>query len=518
MAGIRFTTQSIPISDKILNGGLNSTAGPLGLANNESSDLQNIDFNKFGSILKRNGFTALNTATLNSAADSNGLFWFEYYKSGSLIRHAVNLCGNKIYKMDDLDGTWDNITSATAITITTAYHVSGASFQNRLYMTNGYDLPFQWDGANCTGISLAEVPTNLTKAKYVELYNNYLFYGNIVLSTGTHPSRIYWSNLKDPKTWTATDYIDVAQNDGQEIMGFKVLADRLVIFKNRSIYNLYFTGDVDIPFILPGGGKSNSPVGCAAPFSIQEVDNGLVFLSYDGFYFYDGLNSYKISDKINTTIASMDSTKFINSVSLVQKTKNRYWCSVTTSGSSENNRVLVWDYFNNAWSIYKGIDPCSMTTFYVSGTQERPYWGDYRGHVYRSDTGSNDYPMNVSTAIDAYYWTNWKHYEDLVDKKGIAHIIIYHQIASSTLTLSYSYDFDTDSQYSLTVDLSTSADVYGTGKYGTATYAKAGGNLARKDLPLGRGRVVRFKFSNNIAGETFQVDGFGTLPHLETYE
>ena len=76
---------------------------------------------------------------------------------------------------------------------------------------------------------------------------------------------------------------------------------------------------------------------------------------------------------------------------------------------------LLRDFRKLAWSIYSGIDASSMATFFVDGVNERPYWGDYRGHVYRSDIGSNDYPMNVATAIDAYYWTNWKHYEDLVD-------------------------------------------------------------------------------------------------------
>jgi len=514
MAGIPYTTASVPISDKILNGGLNTTAGALGLQNNESSDLQNIDFDKFGSIIKRNGYTALNTATLNSGADMNGLFWFEYIAGGALTRKAVTVAGDKCYRMDDLDGTWDNITSS--ISITTGYHIDGAVFENRLYMTNGNDVPFLWDGANNTGLAAAEIPTNLTKAKYVELFNNYLFLGNITLSGGTHTSRIYWSNLKDSKTWTATDFIDVSRDDGQQIQGLQVLSDRLVVFKDRSIYNVFFTGDVDVPFILPGGGKSNSAVGCAAPFSIQEVDNGLVFLAQDGFYFYDGMNSFKISDKITATLDTMNILKYSNAVSLVQKSKNRYWCALTASGSSENDKVVVWDYFNNAWTLYDGLDPASMATFYVSGVEERPYWGDYAGFVYRSDTGADDYPINVKTAIDAYYWTNWKHYDDLVDKKGVAHLTLYYQIASNTLSFSYSYDFDSDPQQTLSIDLSTSADVYGTGVYDTATYARSGGNVKRIDTALGRGRVVRFRFRNNTASETFQVDGFGTMPHLET--
>ena len=48
--------------------------------------------------------------------------------------------------------------------------------------------------------------------------------------------------------------------------------------------------------------------------------------------------------------------------------------------------------------------------------------------------------------------------------------------------------------------------------------AQSGGNVQRIDTPLGRGRVVRFRFRNNSLNEGFQVDGFGTLPHLETNE
>ena len=83
-----------------------------------------------------------------------------------------------------------------------------------------------------------------------------------------------------------------------------------MVFKERSIYNVFFTGDADVPFILPGGGKSNSPVGCIAPYSIQLVDNGLVFLSGDGLYFYDGNNSFKLSDRITSTLLGYNTTKF----------------------------------------------------------------------------------------------------------------------------------------------------------------------------------------------------------------
>lgn len=511
MAGITFTTQSVPFNDNILNGGLNSTGGPLSLQNNESSDLQNIDFDKFGSIAKRKGYTALNTTAVTNDPQGDGLHWFEYDSSGSLTRFAIAVADGKLWKMDSLDGTWDDITGA--LTITSGKHVDFENFLNEVYMTNGNDAPFKWTGTG--NGSAMTVPSGLTKAKFVKQFNNYLFLANVTVSGVSHPSRIYWSNIKDTGTWTATDFIDVSKDDGQEITGIRVLSDRLVIFKSRSIYNLLFTGETDIPFILPGGGKSNSAVGCAGGFSIQEVQNGLVFLSYDGFYFYDGNNSFRISDKITTTLIGYNTTRFNQAVSLNHKSKTRYMCALPSSGQSNNDRVVVWDYYNNAWSVYVGINSSSMAIFYVSGTDERPYFYDYAGFAYRMDTGNSDYPLNVETAINAYYYTNWKFYNDLVNIKGVPEIVIYFQNSNTTMTFAYSYDFENTDQYSNTFSLATSTDVYGTGVYGTAKYAGTGGDKKVRHLK-GRGRVIRLKLSNSTIGETFTIDGIGSMAYLES--
>lgn len=511
MSGLNFTTPSTPFNDINFGGGLNSTSGPFGLQNNESPDLQNVDFNKFGSVFTRNGYDYLNGTTVTGGPACSGLFWYEFLSSGAIVRKAVNVSGTYLLKMDDLDGTWDDITGS--LTITVGNLCDSDNFLNEIYITNGVDVPFKWTGSG-NGAAMT-VPANLTTARFVKQFNNYLFLANVTVSSVVHQSRIYWSNLKDTGTWSALAFIDVAKNDGQEITGLKVLKDRLVVFKGRSIYNVFFTGDPDIPFILPGGGKSNSAVGCIAPFSIQEVDNGLVFLSYDGFYFYDGNNSYKISDKITTTLDGYSSTRFINAVSLVQKDKNRYMCALSTSGQTEHDRVVVWDYFNNAWSLYVGLSPSYMATFYVDGVDERPYFGDYDGYTYRMDYGTDDNPLKVATKITSYYYTNWRAYSDLVDQKGISNVYIYYTQSNSVLTFSYTYDFELGDQYSQTLYLGSSGDVYGSAIWDVATYASEGGAVKRVDL-TGRGRVVRFKFSNSIIDESFRIDGFGQLAHLET--
>jgi hypothetical protein len=247
-------------------------------------------------------------------------------------------------------------------------------------------------------------------------------------------------------------------------------------------------------------------------------------MSYDGFYFYDGNNSFKISDKINNTFLGMNTTRLDLGRSVMQKNKNRYLCAMPAASATENNRVVVWDYFNNAWSLYTNMNISALTAAYVGGYNERIYWGDYAGFLYRGDIGTSDYPLNSESAINAVYFTNWKSFGDIVDKKGIPHAVIYHQNSNSVLTFGYSYDFEgisgglasaDSTQYSHTIDLATSTDTYGTGVYGVAVYAGTGGDVFRRDL-TGRGRVVRFMFANNVKGETFQIDGFGTMAHLET--
>lgn len=584
---------SEPTGDINFNGGLNSAGGNLSLQDNESSDLLNVDFNFLGSVLKRNGYSALNTSALSGSPTSDGLWWYESNQAGTLTYYLISVAGGKMYQMSGFDGTWHDITGS--VTITAGNICSFVNFFNILYVTNGVDAPWQWNGTGnaitipaltanaytftvsgitisptvgatytnntvtftvvgtnlagtsgsiagtiiATGASvptasgnltktggtgdstiaytLFAVDTNITKAKYVEDYNNYLFFANVSVGTTTYPTRIYWSNLQDPTTFLTTSFIEVALNDGQQITGMKVLGDNLIIFKTRSIYIVSFTGDPDIPFILQGGGRANSDIGCVAPFSIQEVTNGLMFLSFDGLYYFDGSNSTKVSDRINPTILGLNNTRLTQTRSMVQHNKHRYLMSVPSSSSSTNDTVITWDWYLNAFSVYAGINAASMCTTFTSGYNENLYFGDYAGFYYHMDNGVDDHPLNVQTAINSYYYTNWKPFSNIMDEKVIPNVVVYYQTNNAVLTFAYSYDFNTSDTYSQTFSTSGGSAVYGSGIYGVATYAGTGGMQQRLDLD-GRGRVVRFKFANANVGETFRIDGLGEFPNIETQQ
>lgn len=508
MAGIDFTTKSVPIGFIKNSGGLNSTASPIGVQDNEASDLQNIDFDRFGAFRQRNGSTLLNTTAANSGASCTSLHYFENKSTDVLL----GTFGNALFKMEALDGTWDDITGGLTITAGDTNLFSWVTFNNAAYGTNGVDLPIKVDSALSS--SNFTVPTGLTKAKYIETFENYAFLANCTVSGTARPTRLYWSSIDDAETWDAADFVELGLDDGEDITGLNKLGDRIVIYKERSVYVGLFTGDADIPFVFK---KTPSEVGCVSHWSIQEARNAQFFLSVDGIYLFDGFNSTKISDRITTTLQNLNSNRNSFAVGLYQKTKNKYWLSLSST-SGGHDRIITFDLFNNAFSIYTGLEANAITLLNFSG-DERVYLGDYDGFCRRADVPNiNDDKdtSNNNVAIQSFYKTKWFDFGDVVLQKGTAHSVFYYDFANTTLTIAYSYDLEEGNDITQTFDISQGGAEWDSAIWDVDEWVKGGGSFKRVDHK-GRGRLMRMVFQNLNEGETFKINAFGVLVHLETH-
>jgi len=89
MAGVGYTSSSKPMNAPKNSGGLNNTAGLLSVGDNEASDLLNVDFTKFGSILKRKGSTALNTSFVVENAGCTGLYMQKNMRYAGLQLYTI---------------------------------------------------------------------------------------------------------------------------------------------------------------------------------------------------------------------------------------------------------------------------------------------------------------------------------------------------------------------------------------------------------------------------------------------
>lgn len=111
--------------------------------------------------------------------------------------------------------------------------------------------------------------TGLTKATNFVATDGYLF-------IGTTNNRLYNCNLNTPGTWTATNFLNVADSPGN-LLWLSRIRNYIIAFKD---YSIEFYEDVGNP--SPGSPleprkQFNRQIGCINRSTIQEVSDGIIF-------------------------------------------------------------------------------------------------------------------------------------------------------------------------------------------------------------------------------------------------
>ncbi len=470
------------------SGGLNNKLSPIVIEDNEASDLQNVNFTLGGAIRKRNGYSSDNNAFV--AGSTTGMYQYNLADGDSFL---IVTGGDKIYKYDDFDGTPDDITGGVTIASNSSVLFDFTTANDVLLATNQTNPVKTWDGGAGTVSDLAAAP----QGKYIEFHKNIVFIAN----TSANPSRIQFSNIADEETWTSTDWIDISANDGTEITGLVVLLDTLYIFKNDSIYRLSGTNRDEFSLA-----RMVTDVGCISNGSIQVINNKIIFQARDGFYLYDGgINVVKISTKIEDTLDNLNSSRNGLSVSANFKRKEQYWVSVSSGASSQNDTILIFDYFHNAWTRYDGIQSHSMAIVSDATDKEQLYTGDFDlGAIYLQDIGDND----NGGAIEAYYQTKWFRFPELQKSDKVLRLIrvFVEEEGDWDLVIEGKQDF-MSSTVSETLTLTGEAAVYGTDIYGTGLYGGDQVIVGRFPVTL-RKNFFQLKFENNNSNEPFSILGY----------
>ena len=469
------------------NGGLNDKISPLIIKDNEASDIQNITFTVGGAIQKRNGYASDNDVIL--AGTPTGLF---QYIQNDGTEFFMATAGDKIYKMDSLDGAFDDITGGATIasSSTTLFDFTIAS--NSVYCTNQTNPVISWAGSGTVS-----AVTAAPQGKWIEYHQNIVFIAN----QSSFPSRLQFSNVLDPGTWTSTDWIDVGKGDGSGINGLAVLLDTLYIFKENAIYRLSGTNRDD--FVLA---RMVTDVGCTSGHSIQVINNRIIFQARDGIYVYDGgINVRKISDRIEDTLDGLLATRNQFSVSSNFKRLKQYWLSVTSETGTRHNLILVYDYFNDAWTKYTGIDANAMTILNDGDDVEQLYTGSATTQVvYKQDSGTSD----DGKAIDAFYTTKWFRFPEIIQSDKVLRLIrVFAEDSGDwNLTVEAKQDFAA-STFSDILNLDAGGAKWGTGIWGTSTWGGTSVIVGRFNVEL-RKNFFQLKFSNDQVSEPFKILGF----------
>jgi len=376
-----------------------------------------------------------------------------------------------------------------------------AEIMTDLFIATNYVNPIKkWTGSG----TMTDLGGNPPRAKFIRKYKDYLVLGYVFSGTTVYPQRVQWSDTGNPEEWSTGNagYQDLLEGVDW-ITGLEILGDRLIVFKERSIYSGYLVGTSEIfNFDLKVSG-----IGTPAPASIGNVGDELIFLGWDNIYAFNGITIEDIGEPIKDELFStMNSEKIGNCHALIIEELDEYHLFVPSVDSTYPDTEWVYNYIRKAWyrNSRKNITRAgyyqkqsSATWDTLSGTwdsqtarwDDRVYGalsptnllGDSSGYVYEWDYTVND---EAGVAIDGWFTTKDFTMNDFVRRKYWARLDVYG--AGNSVVVDYS----TDEGNTWT-------------NLGTLTLT-AEMNWHKLDFRI-TSEKIRFRFRNNNSGETFKI-------------
>lgn len=189
-------------------------------------------------------------------------------------------------------------------------------------------------------------------AKHMAVVRDFVVTGNVSYSSNDYRSRVRWSQINDATSWTTgTAQADVQDiPDAGHITGL-VGGEFGVVLLEKAIARMQYVGS---PLIFTFE-KVETSHGCNYPNSVAAIGPTQVFyLADDGFFMFDGNRSVPIgAEKVDNFFFDDVSFKFIDRLSSVidPETQTVMWSYANVESTGEPNRILVYNYAVQKWSI-----------------------------------------------------------------------------------------------------------------------------------------------------------------------
>jgi hypothetical protein len=452
------------------------------------------------------------TAQLGATLSERILAYKELYLSGSYNTIRVGL--TKVQKLNYTNGTWSDIYDTGQLLTSDATHrvdstiplLSGAKI---IVFTNYIDTVKKWTGtgfyADLGGAGDSAPP----KAKFCLAYGPYLLLAYI--SDGdVYPSRVQWCDTGNIEEWDDTigntGAIDLLE-DGEDITGLSLYGSYVAVHKKSGIYLGYLVDTLDV-FRFE---RKNTGAGAICFSTIQNLPNGdQIFLGKDGMHLFNGVSAPLIEASVNDELRESINAEYLHkSWSSLDYEKDEYWVGlpigsqtepetvykynyrtgtvhkdvrsgITAAGTYSLSTQKTWDDMTMAWDQMSGAwDDVTILALY-----QNIILGDKNG-ISSSLTGSNN---DIAVPIDAL-WES----KDFVKPNMCRWTQI--ELWAKGNTVNCEYSIDAGQTWVLVENFSLSVD------------------YPSDDSPImGYFDVVstkiRFRFSNNIADETFSLKQF----------
>lgn len=503
---------------------------------------KNIEYVEGGAARKRMGYQAVPaTAGLTNAPKGLSQFISE------AANYPITSDGGTLKKYQL--GTWAALPGA--ITLDSISNITLTPLLGRTFAWDGVNGGIMFDGTTVTR------PGTMPKAKFSVIYKGY----HVASGTPGQPFRLYLAPSTTPYRFTnnvapvtvgdvgvnnatevpgATDFsstdatvraIDINKNDGQRVMGIGFFQDVLIVFKENSIYQLYFNSSNG--FVVE---RISSSYGAVCHGAIASVENDCYFLTDKGVYvlgnepnFYASIRTNELSSRVKPLIQRINPTYYERCRAFY--TDDRYFLSVPLDSATTCDTMIVYDRRFYAWAIWNNIRANDMYVFKDKDI-------DNKNHFYFTEYGSPtmcEFTPGVyndkGAAIEGTFIT--RAFEGkAIDRQKYWYTLrpIFRQTTGSVQVSYISENGSVGRPVSLSPTLTggLGVDQWGALEWGTSqqdTYTDSDLGLVANNIAAGSSetdsshtvydigvgidsRTLKVKFSNNGLNETFTLLGW----------
>lgn len=281
-----------------------------------------------------------------------------------------------------------------------------------LIACNGIDRPLQINSDGTVEVLDAEIDdggTYISIADHCAFYENYLILGNVTLNTGdVFPRRFYNSDLLDTANFKSNDASFFTTEGPDAIAAFGKNRQYLIIFKEESIIQVYFTGSEDL-FQLD---RLSTPVGCRSPLSIINDRNNFLYFFGTDKRFKILETGGDISDVIEKTVRNINDTLIPKISGAYVRDDNRLvWSIPVGANATGNNKVVIikegiWSFLDieaSVFSVFRKVftDTWDTVNPNITWDNATDSWDNVQGVRGKLKTLTTDYSGNLSTLFDS---------------------------------------------------------------------------------------------------------------------
>ena len=196
------------------------------------------------------------------------------------------------------------------------------------------------------------------KHKTAVVTNRRTYMGNVYINGKSYEDSIFKSFVNRFDTVTEEMRLDVAVDDGDQVVKLETYADRIIEFKKKTVYIINIAQDVE--FLE----SEHKYLGIDYPFQAVQTEFGVAWINDKGCYLYNGRNVIDLlldlQDPRRRKINLANWGTFLGTNPAVAYDANKKRLMVFAELSSNDIDIFLYDFVTGAWT--QGVDKYDETS------------------------------------------------------------------------------------------------------------------------------------------------------------